>query len=69
MPMSAVSLTVTTVLAGSPPKGVGGGWIAVTIGKGVLLLTSQELTTALRRGKALKRRQAFEARHQAEEGR
>jgi hypothetical protein len=69
MSMNATSITVMTLLAGGPPKGVAGGWIAVTIGKGVLLLTSQELTTALRRGKRLRRRQQFQARLQAEEGR
>jgi hypothetical protein len=68
---SATSVCVTTLLAGSPPRGVSGGWIAITIPKGaVLLLTPAEVAQALWRGKYWTRHQALAARLQAaEEGR
>lgn len=67
MPMSATSLTVTTILSGTP-KGVGGGWIAIQIPKGaVILLTSAEVTQGLKRGKYWTRHQQLAARLQAAE--
>jgi hypothetical protein len=48
---SATSLCVTTILPGAPPKGAAGGGIAITLPRAVLLLTPQEVTQALRRGK------------------
>jgi hypothetical protein len=63
---SATSVTITTILPGTP-KWVDGHWIAVTIPKGVLILTLEEVKTALVRGKWWTRQRQLAARLKAAE--
>jgi hypothetical protein len=69
MATSATSVTVTTLLPGGAPKGLSGGWIAITIPRAVLLFTPTELTLALKRGRRWIRQQQLDARHRPEEAR
>jgi hypothetical protein len=43
-----------------------GAWVVIDIPKAVVVLTRREFLAGLRRGKAYRRRQAFEARHRPE---
>jgi hypothetical protein len=66
MATSATSLTITTILPGSP-KWVEGNWIAIQIPKAVVILTPSELKTAILRGKWWTRQQRLAARLKAPE--
>ncbi len=65
MPTSAVDIRIT--LPGTLREA--GGWWVIEIPKGWICLSRAEVLVGLKRGKALRRRLAFEARHLPEEER
>jgi hypothetical protein len=63
---SATSVTITTILPGTPTW-VEGHWIAIQIPKAILIATPAELKTMLLRGKWWRRHQQLQARLHAPE--
>ena len=64
MASSAADLRLMTVPG--EVKETSGLWVWIDIPKAVVVLTRREFLEGLKRGKAFKRRQQFEARHQEE---
>lgn len=65
MPTSATDIRI--ILPGTLREA--GGWWVIEIPRGWIALRREEVKAGLQRGKRLKRRLAFEARHTTEEDR